>query len=115
MGLFRKGKTRITANFDRNDLVICSHSREGKPPSYSQINRVKEVFFSCNQPQFERGGGLLLIVFLGLFTVFLWLQDRAVSVQNHPKNLDLSYKTDLDLWDCLGRVKLVLQQILIEI
>ena len=31
------------------------------------------------------------------------------SFQNNPKNLDLSYKTDLDLWDCLGRVKLVLQ------
>ena len=28
--------------------------------------------------------------------------------QNNPKNLDLSYKMDLDLWDCLGRVKLVL-------
>ena len=27
---------------------------------------------------------------------------------NNPKNLDLSYKTDLDIWDCLGRVKLVL-------
>ena len=32
------------------------------------------------------------------------------SFQNNPKNLDLAYKTDLDLWDCLGRVKLVLQQ-----
>ena len=30
--------------------------------------------------------------------------------QNNPKNLDPSYKMDLDLWDCLGRVKLVLQQ-----
>ena len=30
------------------------------------------------------------------------------SYQNNPKNLDPSYKTDLDLWDCLGRVKLVL-------
>ena len=28
--------------------------------------------------------------------------------QNNPENLDLSYKTDLDLWDCLGLVKLVL-------
>ena len=28
--------------------------------------------------------------------------------QNNPKNLDPSYKMDLDLWDCLGRVKLVL-------
>ena len=27
------------------------------------------------------------------------------SFQNNPKNLDLSYKTDLDLWDCLGKVK----------
>ena len=27
------------------------------------------------------------------------------SFQNNPKNLDLSYKTDLDLWDCLGRIK----------
>ena len=27
-----------------------------------------------------------------------------------PKNLDPSYKTDLDLWDCLGKVKLVFYQ-----
>ena len=30
------------------------------------------------------------------------------SFQNNAKNLDPSYKTDLDLWDCLGRMKLVL-------
>ena len=30
--------------------------------------------------------------------------------QNNPKNLDPSFKTDLDLWNCLGRLKLVLQQ-----
>ena len=29
------------------------------------------------------------------------------SFQNNPKNLDLSYKTDLDLWDCFGKVKLI--------
>ena len=29
------------------------------------------------------------------------------SFQNNIKNLDPSYMTDLDLWDCLGRVKLV--------
>ena len=33
---------------------------------------------------------------------------RIFSFQNNQKNLDPSYKTDLDLWDCLGRVKLVL-------
>ena len=31
-----------------------------------------------------------------------------VSFHNNPKNLDPSYKMDLDLWDCLARVKLVL-------
>ena len=30
------------------------------------------------------------------------------SFQNNPKNLDPSYKMDLDLWDFLGRVKLVM-------
>ena len=30
--------------------------------------------------------------------------------QNDPKNLDPSYKMDLDFWHCLARVKLVLQQ-----
>ena len=34
-GLFRKGKTCITAKFHRTDLIICSHSRERKPLSYS--------------------------------------------------------------------------------
>ena len=33
-----------------------------------------------------------------------------VSFQNNPKNLDPSYKMDLDLWDCLEMVKHVLQQ-----
>ena len=32
------------------------------------------------------------------------------SFLNSPKNLDPSYKTDIDLWDCLGRVKLVFYQ-----
>ena len=32
------------------------------------------------------------------------------SFQNNPKDLDPSCKMDLDLWACLGRVNLVLQQ-----
>ena len=32
------------------------------------------------------------------------------SFQNNPQNLDPSYKTDLDLCDCLGREKLELKQ-----
>ena len=42
------------------------------------------------------------------FTIFKFFPD--ISFQNNPKDLDLSYKTDLDLWDCFGRVKLLLQQ-----
>ena len=30
------------------------------------------------------------------------------AFQNNHKHLDPSFKTDLDLWDCLGRVILIL-------
>ena len=43
-------------------------------------------------------------------TVFLRVKDGDFSFQNNPKDLDLSSKTELDLLDCLGRVKLVLLQ-----
>ena len=35
-----KGKTRMIAKFHRTDLVISSHSIEGKILSYSRINTV---------------------------------------------------------------------------
>ena len=37
--------------------------------------------------------------FLGYKTEFFF------SFHNYPKNLDLSYKMDLDLWDCLRKEK----------
>ena len=37
------GKTHNTAKFHRADLVICSHSKERKTPSYSKINTVATV------------------------------------------------------------------------
>ena len=39
---------------------------------------------------------------------FFGYKTEFFSFQNNPKNLDPSYKMDLDLLDCLGRVKLVL-------
>ena len=39
---------------------------------------------------------------------FFGYKTEFFSFQNNPKDLDLSYKTDLDLLDRLGRVKLVL-------
>ena len=43
LGLFRKVKTLIIAKFHGTDLVIGSHSREGKTPYYSQINLVRQI------------------------------------------------------------------------
>ena len=39
---------------------------------------------------------------------FFGYKTRVFSFQNNSKDLDPSCKTDLDLWDCLGRVNLVL-------
>ena len=39
---------------------------------------------------------------------FFGYKTEFFSFQNNPKDLDLSYKTGLDLLDRLGRVKLVL-------
>ena len=36
------------------------------------------------------------------------IRQNYFSFQNNRKNLDPSYKMDLDLLDCLGRVKLIL-------
>ena len=43
------------------------------------------------------------------------IRQRFFSIQNNKKNLDPSHKTDLDLWDCLGRIKLVLLQTFIKV
>ena len=39
---------------------------------------------------------------------FFGYKTEFFSFQYNPKNLDPSYKTDLDLWHWFGRVKLVL-------
>ena len=39
---------------------------------------------------------------------FFGYKTEFFSFQNNPKVLDPSYKTDLELWHCLGRVELVL-------
>ena len=45
---------------------------------------------------------------LTVIPYFFGYKTDFFSFQNIPKNLDPSYKMDLDLWDCLGRVKLVI-------
>ena len=46
----------------------------------------------------------------GMLPYFFGYKTEFFSFQNNPKGLDTSYKMDLDLSDCLGRVKLALQQ-----
>ena len=43
-----------------------------------------------------------------LYRISSVIRQSFFSFQNNPKDLDPSCKTDLDLWDCSGRVKLVL-------
>ena len=42
---YGKGNTPFIAKFHRTDLVVCSHSREVKTQSYSQINMVLFNFY----------------------------------------------------------------------
>ena len=39
----------------------------------------------------------------GKLSYFWGYKKEFFSFYNNPKNLDPSYKLDLDLWDCLGR------------
>ena len=50
---------------------------------------------------------MVLVKHLGIL-YFFGYKMGFFSFPNNPKNLDLSYKADIDLSDCLGRVKLVL-------
>ena len=71
------------AELHKTCLQICSNFGKIKPCLITKLS----LFI------------VILLYFFGYKTVF--------SFQNNPKNLDPSYKMDLDLWDCLGRVKLV--------
>ena len=69
-----------------NDLLLC-HSSTNYPLLF--------WIFTTHLPYF------FVLYFFGYKTVFSFL--------NNPKNLDPSCKMDLDLSDCIGRVKLVPQ------
>ena len=61
------------------------------------------------------GGMGMIFNFEHTFILIYWISYHISSVirwsfsfQNNPKALDLSCKTDQDLWNCLGRVELIL-------
>ena len=47
---------------------------------------------------------ILVVQVCGLLPYFFGNKTDFFSFQSNPKNLDPSYKMDLDLLDCLGRV-----------
>ena len=71
-------------NFFAETLQFCQKCEE------LCTSKAPDVFFSENIPY------------------FFGYKAEIFSFQNNPKDLDPSWKTDLDLCDCLGRVKLVL-------
>ena len=57
----------------------------------------------------------LYMYLCALYLAFLCIEYRISSIirqrffpPKQSKNLDPSYKMDLDLWDCLGKIKLIL-------
>ena len=61
-------------------------------------------------PSAQTAQSFLLHRIIGFLLYFIGYKTEFVSFRNNPKDLHPSCKTDLNLWDCLGRVKLVLQQ-----
>ena len=53
---------------------------------------------------------MLAILRVSCVPYFFGYKTEIYSFQNSPKNLDLSFKMDLDFWDTFGRVKLVFYQ-----
>ena len=53
-------------------------------------------------------GDIIFLIIMMEVPYFFGYKTEFFSFQNNPKDLDPSYKMDLDLLDCLGRVKLVL-------
>ena len=84
-----------------------------------RINEGNHMFWRIRSSS-EKGGKVSRIA--SLESVPLHLRKKAVlmrycissvirgsfsTFQNKPKNVDLSCKMDLDLWDCLRQIKLV--------
>ena len=76
---------------DKLDLRLCAHKHAFDRQRY-KLDRDME-------------GKICYIVEYPISWVIRW---SSFSFPNSSKNLDLPYKTDLDFWDCVGRVELVL-------
>ena len=73
---------------------------------FSTILTKTNKFFHFPLLDFENVymGTLPCFSIIGLSNI-LFTQISPIPFLNNPKDLDPSYKTDLDLWDCFGRKK----------
>ena len=72
-----------------------------------EIGPLKSLLTSLDKPHNSdlRCVGTPPTFFSHVLPYFFAYKTVFFPFQNNPKNLDPSYKMDLDLWDCLGRVK----------
>ena len=94
--------TNIMAGSKMGSRDLCNNN---KARQYSQF-----IFPTPYSITFKMRCELKLFLLLYFFSYFLVIRQSFFLFQNNPKNLDLSFKADLDVWDYLGRIKLVLWQ-----
>ena len=84
----------LKGSLTSNSLTFLANSRICRDSLlYLKENPYLLVKNSSSIISFFYNSNTLLLYFLGYKTDFF-------SFQNNPKDLDPSYKTDLDLWDC---------------
>ena len=94
-------RVKLITKFHRTDSVICSHSREGKPCLIAKHSSLMILFVSAACFCVKIIIHIILLLCLCCNFAIIWV----LPFLNNLKDLDPSYKTDLDLWDCFGRKK----------
>ena len=74
--------------------------------SRSTLFAIPSAAFACISAFFNPNVSFFRII----YHIFLVIRCCFFSFKNNAKNLDPSYKMDLDLWDCLEKVKFISQQ-----
>ena len=70
-------------------------------PEYGLLLKESKFFSLKRQKQIWQSFFPLKVLY------FFSYRTEFFSFKNNAKNLDLSLRMDLDLWDCLGSIKLV--------
>ena len=88
-----------SGNVDPTNSFSCDKCKRVFHPGKLKFQSVTE---------FYRTYHIHLVIRWDIYRISLAIKQSFVSFQNLLKNQDPSYKMDLDLWDCLERVELIL-------